>query len=376
MGNNASNPEPIPSTMKRLVLKSPGTSRDAFGEVELDIETDVPVPVPKAGEVLIRVVATPVNPSDYGVWTRTASSLCPKGIGNEGSGIVVASGGGFSTRGLVGTAVGFIGLKDNQGAYSEYVTVDASKGVFQLPTDMPVEDGASFMVNPYTAYGILDTVRTCKSKAFIHTAAASQLGQMLVKLCKEEGDVALINVVRRQEQAEMLKRLGAEHVVVTGDNPEWKSELKAKAKELGANVAFDAVAGEMSGELINLLPIKKGILYMYGVLSGPASGIDPINLIYHQKQIRGWMLTPWLLAGGITSVLPRIRAVTSRVMGGLKDGWSSTQFVNTSLENMHEEFLSMKTKTGFTNRKLRVVFPPKATEEEKSELAEEAEAKE
>ena len=162
----------IPATMKRLVLTTPD---EDMSKVVLSVE-EVPVPKPRSGELLIKVAAAPINPSDYGVWRNTKPERCPLAIGNEGSGVVVASGGG-SARIVagVGTKVGFVNLPKGQGAYSEYVTVSAMTGTFPLPADLEVELAASFFVNPYTVFGILDTVQQRGATGLVHTAAASQV---------------------------------------------------------------------------------------------------------------------------------------------------------------------------------------------------------
>ena len=162
----------IPATMKRLVLTTPD---EDMSKVVLSVE-EVPVPKPRSGELLIKVAAAPINPSDYGVWRNTSLERCPLAIGNEGSGVVVASGGG-SARIVagVGTKVGFVNLPKGQGAYSEYVTVSAMTGTFPLPADLEVELAASFFVNPYTVFGILDTVQQRGATGLVHTAAASQV---------------------------------------------------------------------------------------------------------------------------------------------------------------------------------------------------------
>merc|ERR1712217_615258 len=107
-------------------------------------------------------------------------------------------------------------------------------------------------INPFTVVGIVETVKACGSNVFIHTAAASQLGQMMVKYCKQEG-VTVVNLVRRDEQAEALRKLGSEYVIVTGKEG-WQSELAKLIAQLRIKCAFDAIAGEMSGTLLSLLP--------------------------------------------------------------------------------------------------------------------------
>ena len=147
----------IPKEMKRLVVTSPGAGT-SVADCTLDIET-IATPVPGTGEVLVKVTAAPINPSDYGTWYRSKAEAYPMPIGSEGSGIIVATGGGLTTlfKFPVGTPVGFI-IKGSattlpQGAYSEYVVLTAMTSIFAMPTDVPIEDCASFFVNPYTAIG-------------------------------------------------------------------------------------------------------------------------------------------------------------------------------------------------------------------------------
>jgi NADPH:quinone reductase len=357
MGNSPSN---LPATMRRIVLTKPNAD---ITQATLTVE-EVPMPVPKSGEVLIRVLAAPVNPSDYGEWSNVLSGdkeFTPCAVGKEGSGIVVASGGGFYANSVVGSKVGFITNTKGQGSYAEYTVVDAMKGVFPLPDTVKVEDAASHFVNPYTACGFLDIIKTRhpltgdgKGKpGLVHTAAASQLGQMLVKLCIQE-NVNLINVVRREEQAALLREIGAEHIIVTSVDG-WEARLKALITELNIHIAFDAVAGEMSGKLLDLLP-PKGLLVVYGKLSSEGcSGIQPLDLIYRKKMVEGFFLGAWV-QGDV--FLQRLRTATALVHGGLvENGWASSQFVDCSIDDMWTEFLKMWKESGFTGKKLRIRFP-------------------
>jgi NADPH2:quinone reductase len=346
---------PLPTTMKRLVVTAPGKD---VASCKIEIE-EVPVPKPGVGEVLIKVAAAAVNPSDYGSWIRCKPEQCPFAMGSEGSGVVVATGEGYATTlstftCKVGTKVGFVGLKDKQGAYSEYVVASAMEAVYSMPDDLPVEDAASFFVNPYTVVGILDTAKEQGAKAMIHTAAASQLGQMLVKLAPKEG-MEIINVVRREEQAELLKSIGAKHVVVTGSGDAWKEELKAKVEELGATVAFDAIAGKSAGDLLDVLP-KKGTVNVYGGLAGRVENVDPMALIYHEKKLKGFFLKAWLQHGGTLPSLYRLMTTKSKVNSGLKQGgWSSSQFKDTTLENAQADIVELLD-SSITGQKLRIRF--------------------
>jgi NADPH:quinone reductase-like Zn-dependent oxidoreductase len=243
----------------------------------------------------------------------------------------------------------------NCGTYQQYVCASALESCFELPTEIPPEDAASFFVNPYTAAGILDTVRQHGGKGLVHTAAASQLGQMLVKLCKEQEDMTLINVVRREEQAEMLRGLGAKYVVVTAST-DWKEKLTALLKETGVTMAFDAIAGSSTGEMLSLMP-RAGKVWVYGGLSEqPVQSVAPMDLIYLKKELRGWFLPTWLRSGGTISTLRRLRQATSLVMPALHGGWSSSQFVDVKPEEAYAKFLELRKGGGFTNKKLRLRF--------------------
>jgi len=250
-----------------------------------------------------------------------------------------------------------VGPVKGQGAYSEYVTVKAMEHAFLLPDNLPAEDGASFFVNPYTAVGIVETAKATGSPGFVHTAGASQLGQMMTKLCKKQG-YTLVSVVRREAQAKILKDLGADHVIVTGEGNEdkWEAELGALIKELKLTCAFECISGDTTGKILSLLP-KKGTLYFYGALTlSPPGKIDPMDLIYFAKKLEGWLLTRWLMRGNIVTMLRRISAASATVNEGLGEGgWSSTQFVDTTMEDMWPKFVEMWNGQ-VTNTKLRIRF--------------------
>ena len=342
----------VSATMKRLVLVE--ASGDDLTDAKLELE-ECPTPTPKATEVLVKVAAAPINPSDYGSW-RSKRGDGPVPIGNEGSGVVVAVGSviAATVAGLrVGAKVGFIGAK-KQGAYSEYVAAPLAT-TFAMPDALPVEDACSFFVNPFTAYGIL---KEANGRPFVHTAAASQLGQMLVKLAKLEGaGDALLNVVRSEKQKAILEGLGATHVVVVADaktDEAGVAALKAKMAELKVTCAFDAVAGAMAGCLFTNLP-PKATLYSYGRLSGDIEGVAPVDLIYRGKKLEGFFLTAWL-SGGFPGA--RLLSAAAKVRAGLGDGgWCATTFVDCAPEAMWDKFVDMYTTTGFTDRKLRIRFP-------------------
>ena len=205
------------------------------GALELSLH-EVPVPAPGANEVLVRVEASPINPSDLGLLNASAdmttatvagtperpvvtasvkeatlgalSARLDKSlpVGNEGAGTVVAAGSSAAAQALVGKTVAIAG-----GAmYTQYRAVDAS-ACLVLPEGTTARDGASSFVNPMTALGMTETMRREGHSGLVHTAAASNLGQMLVKLCQKDG-IPLVNIVRKPEQEKLLRSLGAAYV--------------------------------------------------------------------------------------------------------------------------------------------------------------------
>ena len=378
MGNTSSVAQgeaPPPATMRRVMLLRPAAKIE---DANLGLET-VPVPVPRNGEVLIRVVASPVNPSDYGKFKKDLAPDAewkPIPMGNEGSGVVVASGGGIFANGLVGKSVGFMNLKE-QGAWSEYVTASAMMSCFALPASVPVADGASFFVNPYTAYAIMDTVRARGGRAFVHTGAASQVGQMITKyIASGASDMTVLHVVRREEQAQTLRALGAKHVVVTaGDAAIWRAELKRQITELKISLAFDCVAGEMTETLVDALP-KGSTTFVYGRLSGDAARVAPLDLIYFGKKLEGFLVAGmgqqcWINFGTKMQMLTRLRTASSHVLPALaQGGWAASKFDDTDLDGWHAAFLDMWRSSGFTDRKLRICMKgPAAAATPAEELA-------
>jgi len=342
--------EDIPEMMRRLQIAETALDMD---DVKMEV-VQVPVPVPKSGQVLVRMVAAPVNPSDYGDWRRKPEAgKKAAALGKEGCGVVVRSGGGCCANDLMGKRVGVISIKG--GTYSEYLVTDAAMGAFALPDEVATEEAASFFVNPFTACGFVHTVKGMGKTGFVSTAAASQLGQQLVQLCKTEG-LTVINVVRREEQAELLRGLGAEHIVVSSDK-DWKDQLRAKMADLKISVIFDAIAGDNTGEMVDICP-PKGTTFLFGGLSEKAAaGINPMDLIYKQKKLEGWLLTHWIQGGGNCAALCRLRWAKNLVMPGLHNGWSASKFEDCSMDEMMPTFLEMrKPGGGFTNKKLRIRF--------------------
>ncbi|ACG79537.1 NADPH:quinone reductase [Phenylobacterium zucineum HLK1] len=300
------------------------------GELELSL-AEVEVADPGPDEVLVRVEATPINPSDLGLLIGPAdlstlraagskdrpvvtATVPPAGlkalkarldqsmpVGNEGAGVVIAAGASPEAQALMGKTVAMIG-----GAmYAQYRIVRAAD-VLALPDDATPAEGASCFVNPLTALGMTETLRREGHKALVHTAAASNLGQMLVRICKADG-IPLVNVVRSAEQERLLRDQGAEHVV-DSTAPDFMDRLTDAVAATGATLAFDAIGGgRIGGQILSAMEAAANRtagaysrygssthkqLYIYG-------GLDtrPTELVRNfgfAWGVGGWLLTPFL----------------------------------------------------------------------------------
>ena len=264
------------------------------GKPESLVVSRIPVPRPGPGQVLVRVAASPINPSDvafirglYGF-----KKLLPAIPGFEGSGTVVESGGGVMARWLMGRRVACHAAdpKIAGGMWAEYVVTSAQACV-PLRKDVELEQAATMLVNPMTAWGMMHEARRGGHRAVVQTAAASALGRMVVRLGKSFS-IPTINVVRRAEQVKLLRGMGAEHVLDSSD-PAFDKNLRELCQRLGATIGFDAVAGEMSGRVLRA-QARGGRLVVYGALSLQAATVDPGSLIFEQKQLEGFWVSGWL----------------------------------------------------------------------------------
>jgi NADPH2:quinone reductase len=220
--------------------------------------------------------------------------------GWEGAGTVVLSGGGFLARRLMGRRVAFGSQADRDGTWAQFTLADV-KMCIPLRAAVDIEQGASLLINPLTVIGLLDEARRNKHRAAVSTAAASQLGRMLLQLAREVR-FPLIHVVRRDEQAELLRSLGAEHVL-NSEHPEFTGQLRELCARLHATIAFDSVAGEMSGTLVEAMP-PHSIVLIYGLLSGKyCCQINPVGLLFEGKSIAGFYLSDWLRRQGMIRTL-------------------------------------------------------------------------
>ncbi len=297
----------LPETMRALRLTAYDGRPESLQVVE------VPVPKPSAGQVLVRVAAAPINPADQ-MFVRGLYGLkppLPTVPGFEGSGTVVAAG-SMATRLLVGRRVGCAPAPGTDGTWAEYVVVPAKQCLPLLPS-ITTEQGSMLFVNPFSAWGLMELARRGKHQALVQSAAASALGRMLIKLALKE-NLPLVNVVRRAEQEQLLRKLGAEHVVNSSE-PEFEERLRIKCHELGVTLAFDAVAGAMTGQLVQAL-VDGGTVIVYGGLSEQESRIHPQELIFRRKKVEGFWL-PDFFGKGVGK--DQLRALFGVLTLGSKD---------------------------------------------------------
>jgi NADPH:quinone reductase-like Zn-dependent oxidoreductase len=300
------------------------------GELELSLAS-VPTPEPGPDEVLVRVEAAPINPSDLGLLVGAAdmstakasgagdaavvTAKVPDGamramagrldesmpVGNEGAGVVIKAGSSEAAQALLGKTVAMIG-----GAmYAQYRCLRA-KDVLPLPPGTTPAEGASCFVNPLTSLGMVETMRREGHKALVHTAAASNLGQMLNKICLKDG-VGLVNIVRSAEQGDILRKLGAKHIV-DSSTPTFMDDLTNALVETGATLAFDAIGGgRLVGQILTCMEtaanktakvysrygssVHKQV-YIYGGLDmRPTELVRSFGMAWG---IGGWLLFPFL----------------------------------------------------------------------------------
>ena len=333
--------------LRSLVKKS--------GELEISLAS-VPMPVPQADEVVVRIEGAPINPSDLGLLfgaadmstaRRAGSDALPvitaripdalmKGmagrvdqsmpVGNEGAGVVVDAGASDEAQALLGKMVAIVG-----GAmYAQYRSAKV-KQCLVLPPGTSAAEGASCFVNPLTAQGMVETMRLEDHKALVHTAAASNLGQMLNKICIADG-VALVNIVRSREQADLLKAQGARYVC-DSSAPSFMQDLTEALAATGATLAFDAIGGgTLAGQILTCMEaainrsakeysrygsaVHKQV-YIYGGLD---TGPTVINRGFGMAWgVGGWLLWPFMQRIGPAGA----QKLRERVVAELKTTFAS-----------------------------------------------------
>ncbi|MET3967722.1 MULTISPECIES: zinc-binding dehydrogenase [Bradyrhizobium] len=307
----------------------------ASGELEISL-VDVPTPEPRSDELVVRIEATPTNPSDLGLLTGAAdlSTIRASGtkdrpiitakvpeaampamagrldqsvpIGFEGAGVVIKTGSSDAAKALMGRTVATFG-----GAmYAQYRCLKIGD-CLPLPDGTTPAEGASCFVNPLTALGMIETMRAEGHTALVHTAAASNLGQMLSKICLKD-DISLVNIVRSTEQAAILRKMGAKHVI-DSTTATFTNELTAALVESGATIAFDAIGGgKVASQILSAMEAainKSGKypysrygstvhkqVYVYGTLDPQPTEIT--RSFGTAWGLGGWLLMPFLVKIG------------------------------------------------------------------------------
>jgi NADPH:quinone reductase len=325
------------------------------GELEISL-LNLPTKEPSPDEVVVRIEATPINPSDLGLLFGAAdmttvkasgtkeapviTAKVPEGamramagrldesmpVGNEGAGVVIRTGSSEAAKALMGKTVAIIG-----GAmYAQYRTI-AANDCLVLPEGTTPADGASCFVNPLTSLGMVETMRREGHKALVHTAAASNLGQMLNKICLKDG-ISLVNIVRSTEQSEILRKIGAKYVV-DSTSASFMQDLTSALAETGATLAFDAIGGgKLAGQILTCMEAAIGrsakVYSRYGsnvhkqvyIYGGLDTGPTELNRTFGMTWgIGGWLLFQFLQKIG-PSEAARLR---QRVVAELKTTFAS-----------------------------------------------------
>jgi NADPH:quinone reductase-like Zn-dependent oxidoreductase len=284
----------IPKTMQALVVKGEGFSGTSEGPSIAALEPwvelrEIDVPQPAQGQVLVKVGLGGINPSDLhfikGEYGLPRVKGAPAGF--EGMGVVVAAGPGAER--LIGVRAGFVA--GASGAWAQYALADVSSCVAVLD-EVRDEDAAALFVNPLTAIAMFEEMKTSEAKAFIMTAAASQLCKLIAGLARDEGHDA-IAIVRREEHVGVLKELGAAHVLNSAD-PGFGGQLQAVLKETKPRVLLDAVADQISSDMFFAMGSRARWI-IYGKLSAQLPVLSqPGQFIFMDKKIEGFWLSKWL----------------------------------------------------------------------------------
>jgi len=264
------------------------------------VTRSVPVPTPARGEVLVRMSASPINPSDLARIRHLPQQERIKFIGGiEGCGTVVDRGKGLLPSIWMGRRVACSSTHTSSGTWAGYM-VTSGMACIPLPDEISDEQGAMLLVNPLTAVAFLKIARAGNHKAIINTAAAGALGRMIGLLAKKHGK-PVIQIVRNIRQKASLLSGGAEYVL-DSSSVTFKDDLCALSLKLNASLAFDAVGGEMTQHLLTSLPYG-GHVIVYGNLSGEQPLADHRSLVTGKKDMSGFYLVNWLREHGMINTL-------------------------------------------------------------------------
>jgi NADPH:quinone reductase-like Zn-dependent oxidoreductase len=279
---------------------------------------NLPIPQPGPGQVLVKVAASPINPSDLAFLAGMYGfkKPLPAVPGFEGSGTVVAAGSGAMSRFLKGKRVActVADARIPGGLWAEYVVTSAQMCV-PLMKNVSMEQAAMMLINPISAWAMVEEARRADHKAIVQTAAASALGKMVVRLGKHF-NLPVINIVRRQEQVEVLRAIGAVHIL-DSSAPDFDNNLRKLCHELSATCGLDAVAGELAGRVLRAQP-KGSRMFVYGGLSLKPVEIDPGSLIFEGKVVAGFWVSAWLARKGLIEKLRIARQIQSLLTTDLR----------------------------------------------------------
>jgi len=311
----------IPKTMRALVLNAYN------GEPKLE---EIPVPKPKKGEVLVKIHASPINPSDFAYihGRYPTQKTLPAVAGFEASGKVIATGPDLLSKRLLGKNVNCLSPNNGNGTWAQYMV---TKNILAIPLNKKInlDQGSMMFINPYSAYAMVEMALKEKHTAIANTAAASALGQMMIRLCLQK-KLNLVNIVRREEQAAMLKEQGAKYVL-NSSSKNFTEELKETFNKLNVTLVYDAIGGEMTTMLADALPAG-GKISIYGGLSGSACMLNPGLFIFENKSITGFYLTRWIEKQN----LPGIIRKSNTIQKNFSDQFYSKIHKKVSIQNFQE----------------------------------------
>lgn len=337
--------EPIPDTMQAAVLHAYDGAPES-----LRIETR-PVPRPQRGQVLVKMSAAPINPSDLMFLKGLYGVVKPLPVvpGWEGAGRVVATGDDWLSRLLLGKRVACGAPDQHDGTWAEYLLTTSARCI---PLSDAIDDdlGAMLIVNPLTAWALMDTARRGGHRAFVQTAAASAVGRMLLRLSLHFG-VEGIHIVRREEQVELLRTLGARYVF-NSEAQDFDEQLRDACHQLNATIAFEAVSGMSAARVLRAMPEGSRLL-LYGALSESPLMADPRDLIFQRKRAEGFWLADWLAGRSLWGQLRLMR----QVQNALSDLLRSEVAGRYPLHEVHQALRDYQ--TSMTTGKRLLVMRPK-----------------
>ncbi len=284
---------------------------DDFSGLRLE---ERPVLQPGPGEVQIKIAASPLNPSDLlfvrGLYAR---KTLPVVAGFEGSGTITAVGEGVNAQRWLNRRVSCF-ASETDGTWAEYMVTKAS-AVVAVNDDLSDEQAATLLVNPLTAWALLNMAQRDGVTAVVQTAATSSVGKMIIRLAQRL-NIKTINIVRRDEQIEELKAIGAEHVL-NSSSKDFGPQLFRLCKIHNARMAFDAVGGELTGKVLFALP-SGSRLTVYGNLSEQPANIPVDQLVFRRKVLDGFWLSTWLPDQGAERLAAAFKEVQSLIVNELQ----------------------------------------------------------